>query len=389
MTTPISMNDTAIAFQSKSNSELKKAHLLFRAMGLNWLVNMGPSLLKIAFTLRIPVTGIIKKTIFAQFCGGENINECGKAIEVLNKYHIGTILDYSVEGEGNDESYEHTTNETIATIIRAKGNAAIPFSVFKVTGVFPHDLLQAYTENKPYNPQEFEKAAARVDLICKTAHDNHVRIFIDAEESWIQNAIDHLAETMMQRYNKDTAIVYNTLQLYRHDRLDYLGKLHAMSVEYNIYMGVKLVRGAYMEKERLRAQQNNYPSPIQPDKESSDRDYDESLKFCVNHISNTFICAGTHNEQSSMLLVDLMTANNIAANDERVYFSQLLGMSDHISFNLAAAGYRVAKYVPYGPVKSVIPYLIRRAQENTSAKGQAGRELQLIEKELKRRKIAK
>ncbi len=389
MTTKISMNDTAIAFQSKSDNELRKAHLLFRALGLGWLVNMGPKLLKFAFALRLPIKGLIKKTIFAQFCGGENIEECGKAIELLHKYHVGTILDYSVEGEGNDESYEHTAHETIDTILKAKGNAAIPFTVFKVTGVFPHHLLQAFTENEPYNQQDFEKAAARVDRICKTAHENHVRIFIDAEESWIQNAIDHLAETMMQRYNKNTAIVYNTLQLYRHDRLAYLKKLHAMCEQYNIYMGVKLVRGAYMEKERLRAQQNGYPSPIQPDKKSSDHDYDESLRYCVDHIANTYICAGTHNEQSSILLVDLMADKGIAPNDERVYFSQLLGMSDHISFNLSAAGYQVAKYVPYGPVKSVLPYLIRRAQENTSAKGQAGRELQLIEKELKRRKIAK
>ncbi len=383
------MNDTAIAFQSKSNGELKKAHLLFRAMGINWFVNMGPTLLKIAFALRIPITGLIKKTIFAQFCGGENIEECSKTIELLKKYHVGTILDYSVEGEGNDQSYEHTTTETIGTILKAKGNAAIPFTVFKVTGVFPHDLLQAFTENQPYNQHDFEKAAARVDRICKTAHDNHVRIFIDAEESWIQNAIDLMAETMMQRYNKNTAIVYNTLQLYRHDRLDYLKKLHTLCVEHHIYMGVKLVRGAYMEKERLRARQLNYPSPIQPDKKSSDHDYNEALKFCTEHIANTYVCAGTHNEASSMLLVDLMSGKKIAPNDERVYFSQLLGMSDHISFNLSAAGYKVAKYVPYGPVKSVIPYLIRRAQENTSAKGQAGRELQLIEKELKRRKITK
>ncbi|MDZ4756520.1 MAG: proline dehydrogenase family protein [Bacteroidota bacterium] len=385
----ISMDDTATAFKAKSDGELKKAHLLFRAIGINWFVNMGPSLLKIAQALRLPIKGIIKKTIFAQFCGGENIEECSKTIELLNKYHVGTILDYSVEGEGNDESYQHTTNETIDTILKAKDNPTIPFSVFKMTGVFPHDLLQAFTEKQSYNEQELEKAAARVDKICKTAHDNHVRIFIDAEESWIQNAIDHVAETMMQRYNKNTAIVYNTLQLYRHDRLDYLKKLHTMCAEYNIYMGVKLVRGAYMEKERLRAQQMSYPSPIQPDKKSCDHDYDESLKFCVEHISNTYVCVGTHNEQSSMLMVKLMVDNNIDPCDERIYFSQLLGMSDHISFNLSAAGYRVAKYVPYGPVKSVLPYLIRRAQENTSAKGQAGRELQLIEKELKRRKSVK
>ncbi|MBI3233034.1 MAG: proline dehydrogenase family protein [Bacteroidetes bacterium] len=385
-----SFNNTEIAFQSKSNSALNKAHLLFKSLGISWLVNSGPGLLKFAYGIHLPINGLIKKTIFSQFCGGENINECQKAIEELNKYHVGTILDYSVEGEETTEAFEATAKETIQTINKAAGNPAIPFSVFKVTGVARFELLENWSTGKPLSEsdqKEFDITYNRIKNICEHAHNKNVRIFIDAEETWIQPAIDYIAEQMMELYNKEKCIVYNTLQLYRHDRLQYLKDAHKVASDKKYFLGVKLVRGAYMEKERQRAIDKGYPSPIQPDKASSDRDYNATLDYCISHLQNICVCAGTHNEDSSYKLAQLMKENGIKNNDQRIYFSQLLGMSDHISFNLAKAGYNVAKYVPYGPVKSVLPYLIRRAQENSSAKGQAGRELTLIETELKRRKL--
>jgi proline dehydrogenase len=385
-----SFNNTEIAFQSKTNAQLNKAHLLFKALGYSWLVNAGPGLVSMAFKLRLPITGIIKKTIFAQFCGGENINECQDAIKVLNSYGIGTILDYSVEGEESVEAFEATAEETIQTINKAINNPAIPFSVFKVTGVARFHLLQQWSTRKPLNEaeqKEFDTTFNRINRICEHAYKNHVRIFIDAEETWIQPAIDYIAEKMMSLYNQKECIVYNTLQLYRHDRLAFLKESHKIAQEKKYILGVKLVRGAYMEKERERALELGFASPIQPDKQSSDIDYNAALKYCIEHINEIYVCAGTHNEDSSYYLAELMKTFNIPNNDNRIYFSQLLGMSDHISFNLAKEGYHVAKYVPYGPVKSVLPYLIRRAQENSSAKGQAGRELNLIETELKRRKL--
>lgn len=387
---PFSFNNTEIAFKPKTNAELNKAHLLFKSLGLTWLVNSGPSLVNFAFGLRLPIKGLIKKTIFAQFCGGENIEECQAAIKVLKQYHIGTILDYSVEGEETTEAFEATAAETIRTIDQATNNPDIPFSVFKVTGVARMDLLQKWSSGNELSAEEqkgFDVTYQRINKICEHAYKNKVRIFIDAEETWIQPAIDFIAEEMMTLYNQQDCIVYNTIQFYRHDRLEYLKKLHQKTSDKKIILGIKLVRGAYMEKERLRAIEMNYPSPIQLTKEKSDQDYNLALNYCIDNIQNIHICAGTHNEESSYHLASIMKEKGINNEDERIYFSQLLGMSDHISFNLAKAGYRVAKYVPYGPVKSVLPYLIRRAQENSSAKGQAGRELSLIESELKRRKL--
>jgi proline dehydrogenase len=303
----------------------------------------------------------------------------------LSESGIGTILDYSVEGEETEAVFDHTGAEIIRTILAAANNPDIPFSVFKTTGIIRFALLEKKSSGLQLNEteqEEWNRGRNRFEQICQAAADNNVRIFVDAEESWIQPAIDALTEEMMEKMNRQKAIVYNTIQLYRHDRLEYLkhqitGTMH--------FLGFKLVRGAYMEKERERAKQLGYTSPIQPDKQAADRDYDEALKQCVHHIDRVSICAGTHNENSSALLMDLMQEKGIEPADQRVYFSQLLGMSDHISFNLSNAGYNVAKYVPYGPVKAVIPYLTRRARENSSVAGQMGRELSLIEKELKRR----
>lgn len=382
----VSFDDTATAFGHKTNGELKRALLLFRSFDFPILLKAGPLLSKIAVFLGLKV--IIKKTIFAQFCGGETIHESRKAIDHLAKSGIGTILDYSVEGEETEDVFEETCNEIIETIKIAGENDHIPFSVFKTTGIIRFELLEIVSKGHELNHKEEAEwmlGVRRFEKICKSAFEKNVRLFVDAEESWIQDAIDRLTEEMMAKYNLNSAIIFNTIQLYRHDRLEYL-KNQINSTSH--FLGFKLVRGAYMEKERERAVELNYPSPIQPDKAACDRDYDEALRYCMKHLERVSICAGTHNENSSLLLTELMANEKAQPEDERIYFSQLLGMSDHISFNLASHGYRVAKYVPYGPVSAVIPYLTRRARENSSVAGQMSRERRLIETELKRRKVS-
>ncbi len=386
----ISFENTAIAFQSKTNADLSRSYWLFKAIGNPKIVGVGQKLTQFALSLSLPIKWIIKPTIFKQFCGGETIEECTKAIHNLGKYNIGTILDYSVEGKECAEDFDATTHETIATIEKAKHSKHIPFCVFKVTGISRFELLEKLNDNVELSNNEKEEYTLlkqRIHAICEKAHNNNVPIFIDAEESWIQNAIDKLAIEMMQLFNKEKAIVYNTYQLYRHDRLSFLQKQVTQAHEQKFFIGAKLVRGAYMEKERKRAIEHNYPSPINDSKQATDKLYDETLAYSINNIDVLSICAGSHNEQSSYYLTQLMQQKGINNSDKRVYFSQLLGMSDHISYNLAAAQYNVAKYVPYGPVSEVLPYLIRRAQENTSVEGQTGRELSLIIKEKARRKL--
>ncbi|MCF8429727.1 MAG: proline dehydrogenase family protein [Bacteroidia bacterium] len=386
----LDFSNTEIAFKAKTNSELRTSYFLFKAIGMNWLVKMGTPLIETAFALHLPIKPLIKHTVYQQFVGGENIIECEKAIDTLNKYHIGTILDYSVEGKETETDFENTCHETIDTIHKAKGNSKIPFCVFKVTGLARLALLEKINSNITLTENEileFEKVKARIEKICRTAFENNVKIFIDAEETWIQNPIDEMATEMMVKFNKKEAIVYNTIQLYRHDRLAYLNDSFNHALNNNYYLGIKLVRGAYMEKERERAAKLNYADPIQINKENTDADYDKALRFCLENINRISICAGTHNEKSSTTLAQMMLDNNIEINDKRIYFSQLYGMSDNLSFNLANAGYNVAKYLPYGPVKDVMPYLFRRAAENTSVKGQTGRELNLILKEKARRAL--
>jgi proline dehydrogenase len=355
----------------------------------NTLVKISPILLKIAFFLRLPIKELVKRTIFEQFCGGESIETCGQRIKDLAKYQIGTILDYSVEGKSNEEDFNRVTQETIRTILKAKDEKNIPFAVFKTSGLARIELLEKLSNSKEElskeEKSEYERVKERIKTICSTAYENNVRIFIDAEESWIQDAIDKLATSMMRKFNEEKAIVFNTLQMYRWDRFAYLKQSYADAENGNYFLGLKIVRGAYMEKERERAEEMGYPSPIQKDKKSCDNDYNLALTFCIGYIDKIALCAGTHNEESSILLTKLMAENNLLKDDNRVYFSQLLGMSDHISFNLSKHGYNVAKYMPYGPVKDVLPYLIRRAEENTSISGQTGRELALIIKEKNRR----
>ncbi|MFM9944184.1 MAG: proline dehydrogenase family protein [Bacteroidia bacterium] len=338
----------------------------------------------------LPIKGLIKNTVFWQFCGGETIDECDEIVKTLKKNGVGSILDYSVEGDESEENFDLNVEEIKHTITKAKGKPEYPFCVFKPTGIGRMDLLAHVGEGKKLEMdelEEFYRFKKRFEDICKTAFDNDVRLFIDAEESWIQKPIDEIANEMMAKYNLTKAIVFNTVQLYRKDRFDFLKK--CIEVAKGYHLGFKLVRGAYMEKEAARALEMGYPNPIQDSKEGSDRDYNESLKLCFEHRDRVSICAGTHNEDSSMLLAKLMNTAHIEKNDPRFWFAQLYGMSDNISFNLAASGYNVAKYLPYGPIKAVMPYLGRRAKENSSMAGQMGRELAMLVQEIKRRKYLK
>ena len=387
----VSFDNTEIAFSGKTDKDLRRSYWLFKMVSNPAFVNLGKSLTNFAISAHLPIRGLIKATIFKQFVGGENIKECSNTIAELGKYHIGTILDYSVEGAETEAAFDACEKETIETILRAEKDPNIPFCVFKVTGLARFALLEKVSTGKELNgleKREYEAVQARVQRICKKAHYTGVPVFIDAEESWIQQAIDDLTDAMMKQFNTEKPIVYNTFQLYRKDRLEYLKHSFARAEKEGYKLGAKLVRGAYMEKERARAIQMGYVNPIQDSKESTDRHYDEAIKFCMDHIDTVGLCAGTHNEHSSMYLVRLLEELNNPIGNKHVYFSQLFGMSDHISFNLAKAGYNVAKYVPYGPVKEVLPYLIRRAQENTSVKGQTGRELSLLIKEKNRRRQA-
>lgn len=385
----VSFDNLETAFASKSNNEINKAYWLFKAIGHPHLVKTGSQIAGWALKKHLPVKGLIKATIFKQFCGGENITDCALTVAHLGKFGVGSILDYSVEGKEEESEFDHSCEEILHTVQRANNDINIPFSVFKVTGLARFNLLEkvsAQINLSDAEGAEWKSVIDRVDRICREGFNLNVRVFIDAEESWIQHAIDQLAMLMMEKYNKEKAIIYNTIQMYRHDRLAFLETSYQQAIKNNYYLGLKIVRGAYMEKERARAIEKKYPSPIQPDKPSCDRDYNSALKFCISHLDKIAICAGTHNEESSLFLSQLMNEYNIDSNDERIYFSQLLGMSDHISFNLAKSGYRVAKYVPYGPVDAVLPYLTRRAEENTSLAGQMGRELALLVAEKKRRK---
>jgi proline dehydrogenase len=391
-TTPkINFENTEVAFSSKSNKALRKAYLIFATMNKNWLVNIGTSLVKVAFKLHLPVKWMVKYTIFEHFCGGESIAECDKTIAELSEFGIGTILDYSVEGEKTEKGFDATTEELLRTIEKAENNSAIPFTVFKVTGIASTDLLEKVQAGGLLSKEEekaFAKVKERVDKICGKAASLGVKIFIDGEESWIQDPIDQLAYEMMEKYNREEVIIFNTYQMYRWASLGALENAYNTGKEKGYRVGAKLVRGAYMEKERERAEDRGYKDPIQPNKKATDEDYNKALKFCMGHIDTMELCSGSHNEYSNQLLVEMMDERGLAPGDKRVWFAQLYGMSDNISFALAKEGFNVAKYVPYGPVVSVMPYLIRRAEENTSIAGQSSREYLLVKKEMQRRKMA-
>lgn len=385
----ITLDNTEIAFKSKTNNDLRRSYLLFKTLSHNSLVRIGGSLTQAAIRMHIPINWIVKPTIYKQFVGGETIAKCADSVHELAKYNVKAILDFSVEGREAPEDIQAALDETLHSIANAGKEPNIPFAVFKPTAFTTSNVLTKVSAGQKLTPEETIEAdnfRQRIDLLCKAAHDQNIPILIDAEDSWYQNFIDEVVEQMMVKYNDKRAIVFNTFQMYRHDRLEFLKKSWQKAVDGNYFLGAKFVRGAYMEKERERALEMNYPSPIQPDKESTDRDYNLALKFCMEHIDRITIFNGTHNEQSANYLAELMTEKGLKKDDPRVWFSQLYGMSDHISFNLAHAGYNVAKYLPYGPVKHVVPYLVRRAEENTSVKGQTGRELSLISREMSRRK---
>ncbi len=387
----LSFEDTKIAFSAKSNYQLKKAYWIFALMNQNWLVKLGTFFIKLFLFLHFPIKKLIKTTIFQQFCGGETIQECEGTIDHLQQLKIGTILDYSVEGEENEKSFQITKQEILKTIQKAHENQAIPYAVFKMTGIFQSELLEEYQTEMGLaeeNEDAFQHSKEILIEICQAAHDLNVRLFIDAEESWIQNTIDQLTYEMMERFNQKQAIIFNTFQMYRVDMLNNLSHAIQTAKDNNYFLGVKLVRGAYLEKERQRAHEEEYSEPLHKDKEHTDRDFNAGTLACLANIKHVHFCIGTHNEQSCQLLVEEMTKLGIANNHPNIYFAQLLGMSDNISYNLAAAGYNVAKYVPYGPVEAVMPYLFRRAEENSSIAGQTSREFTLLLNEVKRRKNA-
>jgi proline dehydrogenase len=386
----LSFENTEIAFRHSSNADLKRAYWLFKIINVNFLVKVGPPITNFAINIGLPIKGLIKATIFKHFCGGETIRECENTIKSLESGGVGTILDYSVEGEDDEQVFDETRDEIIRTIKRAAKDKAIPLTVFKVTGVGRFGLLEKLDAKATLTyaeQQEWQKVQDRVLAICEKAYSANIPVMIDAEETWIQDTIDLLALDMMRRFNKKQPIVYNTYQLYRHDKLDSLMDDNETAVRESFIVGAKLVRGAYMEKERKRAAERGYPSPIQPTKEASDKDFNLALDYCTDNIKSIAFVAGTHNEESCRLLTDLLEKKNIDHKDQHVYFAQLLGMSDNLSFNLADADYNVAKYVPYGPTKAVLPYLFRRAQENTAIAGQMSRELSLIVKEKQRRRL--
>ncbi len=386
---PVHFDDTAVAFSYKSDSSLKKANFIFTVVNHPSISSIATAAVKLGLALGLPIKGLIKSTVFYHFCGGETIEKSEETIQRLAQFKVGTILDYSVEGAETEEGFDQTTLEILKTLDKAKDNPAVPFCVFKVTGMAEFSLLEKIQTKEPLSETEmeaFERVRNRVNRICLRASEFKVPVLVDAEDSWIQDTIDTLAYEMMDKYNKEMPIVFNTYQMYRADMLSNLKEAFHQSAMNNYFLGVKMVRGAYMEKERERAEKMKYADPIHLTKEATDQSFNKGLAFCVDNKQRIALVCGSHNEYSNQYLAVLMQKHGMKPNDSRIWFAQLLGMSDNISFNLARAGYNVAKYVPYGPVEAVMPYLLRRAAENTSVAGQSSRELTLIRKELKRRK---
>lgn len=389
---PLSFDDTSTAFAIRSDQELKQSHFLFSTMKYPWMVKAGTFFTSKALALRLPVKGLIRKTLFKQFCGGESIEDCQHTIDQLARFGVQTILDYSVEGEGNESSFDGTLEEAMRVASFAKKESNIAFCVIKFTGLGSSALMAKKQSGKSFTAEEssrYERFEERVQQLAQHTVDCGLRFMVDAEETWIQNEIDRLVLELMKKFNQERPAIYNTYQLYRHDAL---GNMHTHFDEVTktgCFFGAKLVRGAYMEKERERAYQMGYPDPIQKNKEATDRDFNAGVVFALNNIEKFGLCAGTHNEHSSALLAKMIQDREIGKDHTHVHFAQLLGMSDNISFKLSEQGFNVGKYVPYGPVEKVLPYLFRRAEENTSIAGQSGREITLVKKELDRRKAAR
>ncbi|WP_298307493.1 proline dehydrogenase family protein [Flavobacterium sp.] len=382
-------NNTEVAFSLKSDTELDRAYFLFKMIANEPLVRIGTAVTNFALKAHLPVDGLIRATVFDHFCGGVNEIDCLSVVDKMYTKGVSSVLDYSVEGKEEETQFDAALEMTLKTVEFAKERQAIPFAVFKPTGLGRLDLYTKVGEKQPLSADEqaeWDKVKERFEIICKTAHSKDVALLIDAEESWMQDAADDLVEDMMRKYNKEKVIVFNTLQMYRWDRMDYLKALHERAKADGFYIGMKLVRGAYMEKEHKRAEENGYPTPICASKQATDDNYNAAVDYMMKHIDKMAIFAGTHNEESSYKLMEMLKANNIEIKDQRIWFGQLYGMSDNISYNLASYGYNVAKYLPFGPVRDVMPYLIRRAEENTSVAGQTSRELNLLKAERDRRK---
>ena len=383
-------DNTQVAFSLKSDSELERAYFLFKMISNQPLVRIGTAATNFALKANLPVEGLIRSTVFDHFCGGVNEEDCLKVIENLYGKKVCSVLDYSVEGKETEEQFDHAMEKVLKIVRFCKEKESMPIVVFKPTGFGRfalYEKLSAGQELSNKESEEWNRVVNRFDTVCKIASENDVEVLIDGEESWMQDAADELVEEMMRRYNKVKPIVFNTFQCYRWDRLDYLKVLHKRAKEEGFFIGAKIVRGAYMEKERERANELGYKSPICIDKAASDKSFNDSLVYILDNIKDISIFIGSHNEKSCYLAMDLIANKGLEKNDHRIWFGQLYGMSDHISFNLAQEGYNVAKYVPFGPVKDVMPYLIRRAEENTSVAGQTNRELELIKRERNRRKI--
>jgi proline dehydrogenase len=390
MTSNSLFDNTETAFQLKSDSELERAYFLFKMISKEPLVKIGSAVTKFALNINLPVEGLIRSTVFDHFCGGVNERDCMSTVDRLYDVGVSSVLDFSVEGKEEETQFDATANKVIELTEFAKNKMAMPFSVFKPTGFGKFKVWQKITESEPLTDSEkigWKNIENRYDRVSKVAHDNGIRLLIDAEESWMQDAADDLCEKMMEKYNKERPIVFNTLQCYRWDRLDYLKKLHQRAKMKGYKLGFKIVRGAYMEKENERAIEKGYKTPICESKKATDDTFNEVLKYILENIDDMGLFVGTHNELSTYLTMDLMKEKGISKSDDRIWFGQLFGMSDHITFNLGAEGYNVAKYIPFGPVKDVMPYLIRRAEENTSVAGQTSRELTLLKKEKERRKL--
>ncbi|WP_276392398.1 proline dehydrogenase family protein [Eudoraea chungangensis] len=382
--------DTATAFSLKTDSELERAFFLFKLIANEPLVRIGTAMTNFAIKARLPVDGLIRATVFDHFCGGVSEEDCLLVVDRMWSKGVASVLDYSVEGKNTEDPLDDALAKVLKILDFVKEKDAIPFAVFKPTGYGRFALFKKVSENKSLNAKEKEewnRVVNRFETTCKKAHDLQVSLLVDAEESWMQPAADKLVEEMMRKYNKEKIIVYNTLQLYRWDRIDYLQKLKKVADKDGFKIGIKAVRGAYMEKENDRAEERGYPTPICASKKETDENFDRGVEYIIDHLDTISLFLGTHNEESTYKLMTLMGKQSIAPEDKRIWFGQLYGMSDHISFNLSAKNYNVAKYLPFGPVKDVMPYLIRRAEENTSVAGQTNRELDLLKKERKRRKI--
>jgi proline dehydrogenase len=382
-------DNTEVALALKSDSELTRAYFLFEMIKKASLIKIGAAVTNFALQAKLPVTKLIRVTVFDHFCGGINEDDCGEVIKKMHSKNVHTVLDYSVEGKEDEEQFNYVVQKILKTLELAKADSAIPFVVFKPTAFGRFKIYQKLTEGHTLSASETEEWQAiksRFDAVCSKAHDYNIPILIDAEESWMQDAVDTLVEKLMERYNKNKVIVFSTLQAYRWDRLEYLKDLHERAKVQGFKIGMKLVRGAYMEKERARALKKAYKDPICKDKKTTDALYNTILDYMLSHSYDMHLFAGTHNEESSYLLMAMMKSKGVLENDKSIWFGQLYGMSDHISYNLAEQGYNVAKYLPFGPVKDVMPYLIRRAEENTSVTGQTSRELSIIKRERQRRK---